>query len=83
MKLNINVECTPEEARTFFGLPDVRPVNDLIVSSLETRVKENIDTLSDPQKYFEKMMQYSGSGMENMQKMFSAMMAGAASGNER
>ena len=83
MKLTINVDCTPEEARSFFGLPDLTPVNDILVSSLEARVKENIDTLSDPQKYFERVMQMSGSGMENMQKMFATMMAGAASQNDR
>ena len=25
MKVTVNVECTPEEARTFLGLPDVQP----------------------------------------------------------
>ncbi len=83
MKLTINVDCTPEEARSFFGLPDVQPVNDLLVSSLETRVKENIDTLSDPQKYFDKVMQMSGSGVENMQKMFAAAIAGATKSDGR
>ena len=23
VKVNFNIDCTPEEARTFFGLPDV------------------------------------------------------------
>ena len=27
MKVTINLECTPEEARTFMGLPDVTEVN--------------------------------------------------------
>ena len=30
MKFTINVDCTPEEARAFFGLPDVSAVNEMI-----------------------------------------------------
>ncbi|WP_306251981.1 DUF6489 family protein [Parvularcula sp. IMCC14364] len=77
MKLTINVDCTPEEARTFFGLPNVKPVNELLVNSLEERVREEIDTLSDPQKYFDRLMQMGGTGVDNMQKMFSGLMAAA------
>ena len=28
MKFTVNVECSPEEARRFRGLPDVTPIND-------------------------------------------------------
>lgn len=34
MKVNIEIDCTPVEARTFLGLPDVSPVNDLYVQNL-------------------------------------------------
>ena len=33
MKLNMTVECTPEEARAFLGLPDLTPVNETLVSA--------------------------------------------------
>jgi hypothetical protein len=26
MKINVEVDCTPLEARQFFGLPDVQPM---------------------------------------------------------
>ena len=28
MKVNVEVECTPAEARAFLGLPDVTPLNE-------------------------------------------------------
>jgi len=28
MKINVEVDCTPEEARRFMGLPDLTPVHD-------------------------------------------------------
>ena len=29
MKINVEIDCTPQEARQFFGLPDVQPMSDL------------------------------------------------------
>ncbi|WP_414901060.1 DUF6489 family protein [Sphingomonas flavalba] len=34
MKMNVEVDCTPEEARRFLGLPDLSPVHDAYVKSL-------------------------------------------------
>jgi hypothetical protein len=34
MKVNLEVECTPEEARRFLGLPDVTRANDVYVDAL-------------------------------------------------
>lgn len=82
MKLTINVDCTPKEAREFFGLPDLAPVNEAITESLETRVKENMETLTDPQKYFELIMTQSGAGMEMMQKAMMGMMPGKTAGKK-
>ncbi|WOI53306.1 DUF6489 family protein [Parvularcula sp. LCG005] len=74
MKISVNVDCTPEEARAFFGLPDVAPVNDMIVSAMKERTRENIDTLSDPKIFWEKAMAASGQGMDAMSTMFNTMM---------
>ena len=42
MKINIEVECTPIEARTFLGLPDVTPLNEHMVSEMQKRMDENM-----------------------------------------
>ena len=34
MKVNIEIDCTPEEARTFMGLPDVSKANDAYVENM-------------------------------------------------
>src|SRR3546814_16412548 len=36
MKFNIEIDCTPEEARRLFGLPDLEPLHEIYLS----RVKE-------------------------------------------
>ncbi|MBN8818984.1 MAG: hypothetical protein J0I80_09750 [Sphingomonas sp.] len=34
MKFTVDVDCTPEEARTFLGLPDMKPVHDLYMRAV-------------------------------------------------
>ena len=34
MKFNVEVDCTPEEARRMMGLPDLTPVHDKYVETL-------------------------------------------------
>lgn len=34
MKVNVEIECSPEEARRFLGLPDVTKINDQYVDSI-------------------------------------------------
>ena len=43
MKVNVEVDCTPLEARQFFGLPDVQPMQKAMMEDLQTRMKENVD----------------------------------------
>jgi len=70
MKITINVDCTPEEARTFFGLPDLTSVNKVVTDALSVRVQENLDSLSDPVKFWERAMATGGQSFEAMQAAF-------------
>ncbi len=47
MKVSVNVECSPEEARAFLGLPDVSSVNELLVNETRARFEKNLE-LVDP-----------------------------------
>lgn len=76
MKLTIDIDCTPQEARQFLGLPDVEALNDMIVSELYRRTKAEMDTLADPEKYVARMMGMTGKGMESMQALMMAAMKG-------
>jgi hypothetical protein len=77
VKFTINVECSPEEARKFFGLPDVSVVNDMIMDGVAKRTEENLEAFTDPQKFFEVAMSGGLGNMEAMQKAFATMVAGA------
>ncbi len=78
MKLTINIDCTPAEARGFFGMPDMDPLNDMIVAEMMKRAKDNMDTLADPERFMAQWMNMSGKSMESFQNMMGAAMTGAA-----
>ncbi len=46
MKFTINVECSPEEARRFMGLPDVTPINEALVGEMTKRMEANMQLMS-------------------------------------
>ena len=40
MKVTIDIDCTPEEARRFMGLPDLTPVHEAYVDKLKGAVAD-------------------------------------------
>jgi hypothetical protein len=40
MKVTIDVDCTPEEARRFMGLPDLTPVHEAYVEKMKAAVAD-------------------------------------------
>lgn len=39
MKVHVEIDCTPEEARTFLGLPDVGKANQFYVDAISKAMK--------------------------------------------
>jgi hypothetical protein len=35
MKVKIEIDCTPQEARAFFGLPDLEPLHDAMTEHMK------------------------------------------------
>jgi hypothetical protein len=46
MKVSIEIDCTPVEARQFFGLPNVEPMQTAVVQQLEKRMLAYIEHFS-------------------------------------
>lgn len=44
MKINVEVDCTPEEARRFMGLPDLTPVHDAYIAKMLDTVKNGVSS---------------------------------------
>lgn len=67
MKVTINIDCTPEEARTFFGLPDVQPMQERMMAELEDRMRQGMSEL-EPEALVAKWLPVGVQGMEQLQK---------------
>lgn len=76
MKITVDVDCTPEEARAFFGLPDVKPMQDALLKQVQDRMTNALSAM-DPETMIKTWLPAGVQGMEQMQKMFWAQFAGA------
>lgn len=69
MKVNVNVECTPEEARAFIGLPNIAPLQERMMKEMENQMAENLQNL-DPETFMKTWLPLTMEGWGEMQKMF-------------
>ncbi len=81
MKVTINLDVTPQEARTFFGLPDVEPLNQMIIEAMMKKAQEDLPKLADPERLMAQWVSMGGKGVEQVQGFMSAMMKGAMGGS--
>jgi hypothetical protein len=81
MKISFDIDCTPEEARRFLGLPDVTPVNEAFVEELIKRAGEMAQEM-DAGKLMEQWMSAGVQGVGDMQKAFMEQFARAQSGKD-
>ncbi|QQG36393.1 MAG: hypothetical protein HYS17_00960 [Micavibrio aeruginosavorus] len=73
MKVTVNVDCTPEEARAFIGLPNIAPLQERMMKELENRMAENLQTL-DPETFMKTWLPLTMESWGEMQKMFWSQM---------
>jgi hypothetical protein len=69
MKITVDVDCTPEEARAFLGLPDVKPMQDALLAQVEERMTNALHAM-DPETMMKTWLPAGVQGMEQLQKMF-------------
>lgn len=72
MKVTVDIDCTPEEARRFLGLPDLSPVHELYVDQMKKAILQGVSP-----ELLETMMRswspIGEAGMEMWRNMFTGM----------
>ncbi|MBP2293881.1 MULTISPECIES: DUF6489 family protein [Azospirillum] len=76
MKITIDIDCTPDEARHFLGLPDVKPMQDAMMQEIQDRMTASLHAM-DPETMMKTWLPAGIQGMEQLQKMFWSQMAAA------
>ena len=79
MKITMNVECTPEEARAFLGLPDVKPMQEQLMQEVQERMAANIRAM-EPEAMLRTWLPATLKGFEQIQEIFMSQMTGTKKG---
>jgi len=72
MKVNVEVDCTPLEARQFLGLPDVQPMQNAVMDRLQQQMISNIEKVS-PEALMQSWFTFNPKIAEQCQDMFVTM----------
>lgn len=82
MKIHIDIDCTPKEARAFLGLPDVAPVRERVLQEMEGRMMEALAQM-DPKAVLDQWLPVGMQGMQQWQSLWAEMLKQATGLDER
>jgi hypothetical protein len=69
MKITIDIDCTPQEARTFFGLPHVEPMQEALVAQMQERLTQYLDAM-EPEALISAWLPGGIKGLTALQEQF-------------
>lgn len=76
MKINIEIDCSPDEARRFMGLPDVEKANAVYIDTIAKAMK-GVSNSEQLEQYARQLAPMGQMGL----KVFQSFMEGAAKSN--
>jgi hypothetical protein len=71
MKITLDIDCTPDEVREFFGLPQIKPLQEKLLKEVQERLSANIKAM-DPEAMLKTWLPATLKGFEQLQEMFLA-----------
>ena len=79
MKVSVEVDCTPQEARAFLGLPDVTALNEHLIAEMKARMDANI-AMAAPEELMKNWMTFGGQATDQFMKLMTAATKAGLSG---
>lgn len=73
MKVTVNMDMTPDEARKLMGLPDLEPLQNAMMEKIQAQMEEYFNDISDPEAMFTKFMPMGIQAMEQYSNFFNHM----------
>lgn len=77
MKITVDLDCTPAEARAFLGLPDVTPIHDHYMKTMLEGF-DRMGTTEQMENLFKSLSPLGDSGMRLFGQMINLGLSGAA-----
>lgn len=81
MKFIITIEATPEEARHFVGLPDLKPMQDALMLQIQERIGSALSAM-EPSEIVKTWLPVGIQGIEHLQKMIWNQVASVVPGGK-
>lgn len=81
MKMTMEVDCTPEEARRFLGLPDLSKANDIYVENI-AKAMQGVTSIDQLQGYVKQIAPMGEMGLKMFQQFMEQGGMGAFSGKK-
>jgi hypothetical protein len=86
MKIKIDIDCTAQEARAFFGLPHLEPMQQALLGKIQERLTEHLEA-RDPEAllklWFPGGLQGFGQMQEALWKQFMGGLSTASASGEK
>jgi hypothetical protein len=86
MKIKVDIDCTPQEARAFLGLPHLEPMQDALLGKIQERLSEHLEA-RDPEAllklWFPAGLQGLGQMQEALWKQFMGGLATTSSPGDK
>lgn len=83
MKITINVDCTPEEARRYMGLPDVGPIQEAMLKEMQERIMGTVHGMQPEEMMKAWFPPGVGSWLEMQKAFWGALTSKGESGGEK
>ena len=80
MKMHVEIDVTPNEARQFLGLPDVKPMQEAVMAQVQAHMLEAADRLS-PEGVLKSWLSLVPQGTEQFTDMMGRFFRGSFGGS--
>ncbi|MBH1992546.1 MAG: hypothetical protein I8H86_06630 [Sphingomonadaceae bacterium] len=82
MKVSVDVDCTPAEARAFLGLPDVTPIHDKYIKTVIDSF-EGVGNVEQMETLFKSFSPMGDAGVRLFQQMMNIGLSGMSGGDKK
>jgi hypothetical protein len=73
MKVTVDMDMTPEEARKLMGFPDLEPLQNAMMEKIQLQMEEYFNDISDPEAMFNKFMPLGVNAMEQYTNFYNGI----------
>lgn len=82
MKVTVDVDCTPAEARSFLGLPDVTPIHDKYIQTVLDGF-DGVRSVEQMETMFKSFSPMGDAGVRLFQQMMNIGLAGVSNAGDK